>query len=335
MLGILWRQWSAAGVYASVEPCRRSVIDPEALIVATTILGRFDPRLFDESLDWLSRNFELINLTRLRRIAGKTKGSPQILAACAHVLDDKKAVSDKRMARLVAVGKPRKKKEYFFRSPGASSDSEGVVRKADDSFARFGFLRGEVRLRGYSKEPDYTLASNGIFCMRKLFGVNPRADAMAYLVWKGPGNPNKIASDISLTQKGVSRVLDSMRAVQTVESRGDGYQSSYMTDRDLWTNLLGVERDGPRPRYFVWREIYGALCLAIEDWWDYRSHYDEPNSRVVRQRDITPDIILGLRKGGLEEVKLPDVHKMGAAYMEEFEGSLEATVSWLEEFTLY
>lgn len=334
MLGVLWRQWAAAGVYASVQPCRRSVVDPEALIVATMTLGRFDPRLFDESLDWLSKNFELVNITRLLRMARQTKGSLQVLAACAHMLSKKKVVSDKRMARLVAAGDEKNEKEYLFLSPWARSDSEDMVRKADDSFARFGFVRGDVRLRGYSRESDYALASNGIFCMRRLFGVNPRADAMAYLVWKGPGNPNKIASDIALTQKGVSRVLDSIRAVHAVERKGDGYQGIYLTDRHVWTALLGLESDGLRPRYFVWREIYGALWRAIDDWWNYRSYYEEPNSAVVRQRDITPDVFLGLRKGGMDEVELPDVHKIGVAFGEDFENSLDNCVRVLEEFTL-
>jgi hypothetical protein len=334
MLGVLWRQWSAAGVYASVQPCRRSIVDPEALVVATMTLGRFDPRLFDESVDWLSKNFELVNITRLLRIARQTKGSLDVLAASALWLEEKKVVSDKRITRLSEAGEKKNENEYLFRSPGTRSGTEDLIRKADDSFARFGFLRGEVRLRGYSREPDYTLASNGIFCMRRLFGVNPRADTMAFLVWKGPGNPNRIASDISLTQKGVSRVLDSMRAVNAVERKGDSYQGTYVTDRYMWTSLLGLESNGPQPRYFVWREIYSALSQAIDDWWNYRSHYEEPSSAVVRQRDITPSVFLGLHKGGMEEVKLPDVHKIGVAFGEDFESSLDECVRVLEEFTL-
>ena len=44
------------------------VIDPEALLLLTCTMGRHEPRLFDEVLDWLRENGRFINVMRLKRI---------------------------------------------------------------------------------------------------------------------------------------------------------------------------------------------------------------------------------------------------------------------------
>lgn len=44
------------------------IIDPESLLLVTTRFGRYDSRLLDEVIDWLSTNGTRINLQRLRRI---------------------------------------------------------------------------------------------------------------------------------------------------------------------------------------------------------------------------------------------------------------------------
>ncbi len=67
VLGFLWRQWSALGVAGPSQSVDRWMLDPEALLLATTSLGR-DPRLFDEVLDWLNTNGQFINLQRLQNL---------------------------------------------------------------------------------------------------------------------------------------------------------------------------------------------------------------------------------------------------------------------------
>ena len=52
---ITWSQWAALGAFVTAEPCRKSIIDPEALLVSTCAFGRRDARIFDEALDWISR----------------------------------------------------------------------------------------------------------------------------------------------------------------------------------------------------------------------------------------------------------------------------------------
>ena len=81
-LELAWRQWSAAGL-AGTQDSSRSLLDPEALLVASMTLGRHDARLFDEVLDWLVKNASLLDLARLRRIARRGTPSERSLLAVA------------------------------------------------------------------------------------------------------------------------------------------------------------------------------------------------------------------------------------------------------------
>ena len=68
LLRLLWQQWSALGVAGQVSPNTRSIVDPEALLLVSTVFARHDARLFDEIFDWLLRNGEWVNALRLVRI---------------------------------------------------------------------------------------------------------------------------------------------------------------------------------------------------------------------------------------------------------------------------
>src|SRR5258708_16735661 len=71
LLDFAWRQWAQIGVSATVEGTDRWAVDPEALILFTIGIARRDPRLFDEMLDWMAFNHELLSAQRLRNLAGR------------------------------------------------------------------------------------------------------------------------------------------------------------------------------------------------------------------------------------------------------------------------
>jgi len=53
LLAFAWDQWAQMGVSATTGRPDRRTADPEALLLLTFEVGRNDPRLFDEVLDWL------------------------------------------------------------------------------------------------------------------------------------------------------------------------------------------------------------------------------------------------------------------------------------------
>ena len=61
LLEFLWRQWSSLGVAGQDVPEERRVIDPEPLLLLSLTVCRYDARLFDEILDWLTVNGEFMN----------------------------------------------------------------------------------------------------------------------------------------------------------------------------------------------------------------------------------------------------------------------------------
>jgi hypothetical protein len=68
-IDLLWRQWCSLGVSGHAAPVNQSLLlDPEALLLATTAVGRSEPRLFDEMVDWLNSFGGLVSLQRLKNL---------------------------------------------------------------------------------------------------------------------------------------------------------------------------------------------------------------------------------------------------------------------------
>ena len=64
-----WEEWAQMGIFATAGPSRQWAQDPEALLLFTFEVARGDARLFDEVLDWLLTNEQIVNLRRLRSLA--------------------------------------------------------------------------------------------------------------------------------------------------------------------------------------------------------------------------------------------------------------------------
>ena len=109
------------------------IIDPEALLLATTTFGRHDPRLFDEVLDWLNTNGQTINLQRLQNLHFGQRSVLNGLAA--HLA--KRTVHFKWRALLREA--PNAPTELLF-------PDLPVFGEADELFARYGWRRGPVKL---------------------------------------------------------------------------------------------------------------------------------------------------------------------------------------------
>src|SRR5258708_3265973 len=149
LLNFLWRQWSALGVAGQASGEDAWIIDPEALLLLTCTLGRHEPRLFDEMLDWLRENGRFMNVMRLKRILQMEKfAGERVLAAVAGVLaKGTEATKWKMLAN--SVDQPAAEEIFFFAPDGKP---QPVLGEPEPHFARCGFRRGPLRLRGYSQK---------------------------------------------------------------------------------------------------------------------------------------------------------------------------------------
>ena len=68
ILDFLWRQWSALGVAGGGRSEDVWLIDPEPTFIFSITMARYEPRLFDEILDWFVINGKWIDSQRMRTL---------------------------------------------------------------------------------------------------------------------------------------------------------------------------------------------------------------------------------------------------------------------------
>jgi hypothetical protein len=73
VLDLLWSAWAELGVPGPQRTHRRSVSDPEPLIVFTPALAIDDPRLLEQAAAWCERHGDSVSKTRLD---GLSRGAP-------------------------------------------------------------------------------------------------------------------------------------------------------------------------------------------------------------------------------------------------------------------
>ncbi len=135
---LAWRQWAALGVSATDAGPSRYVVDLEALVLTTFEVGRDDPRLFDESLDWLHTNAALLSTNRLRTL-------------CADELDQR--LADAALAWLAARGRgARRARSAAPVDPPAEllqlfPGDDPRASELDSNYATFGLARAAPQRR--------------------------------------------------------------------------------------------------------------------------------------------------------------------------------------------
>ncbi len=265
MVDLLWHQWSSIGVAGYARPDDKRIIDPEALILATTRYGRYDSRLMDESIDWLMKFGNRISLQRLQ---GLHKNWPEVadasvLASIAEVL----AGNVTHRKWRVLVDEPAKSSETaaFFTSVDGKPATK--PKKTDPIFAKHGLFRGVLDLRGMSQTPDSEKPQNLIFTLRALLGVNARAEIMAWLLTHESGHPAAIARSTGYFSKSIQHILNEMLESGQVSSMRIGREKHFsVPHRKRWQALLCPATDdaGEYPEWIDWIPLYSVVTHFSE-----------------------------------------------------------------------
>ena len=169
-----WDQWSQMGVSGAAPRTReRRVADPEALLLFTWEVGRHDPRLFDEVLDWLVLNEALISVQRLRNL-------------CVDDMD--RALVDGGLT-WAARWRPRARLAARARADEAAASPKALFvglsaprGTPEPSFARVGLLRPDFEPSRKSQPPDFAAPINLAFRLRRFLGIGARAEAVRLLL---------------------------------------------------------------------------------------------------------------------------------------------------------
>ncbi len=256
LLDFLWRQWSSLGMAGYPQMSDAWIIDPEALLCCTCILGRLDSRLFDETLDWLRENGGLLHLSRLKSISEIPElECKRTLSAMALHLGNK-AGTQKWKALVLDSNGPENPAPFFSKAGQVPPSLQ-----PDRHFASQGWLRGQFNFSGKSAKASGNGSSNLLIRMRSLFGVNARAEIITYLLRYGSGHPHEIARKTHYFVKTVQDALVQMRDSGLIRVRSEAGRKIYSLEREAWKPLLFPSND--IPEFFDWPLIF---CTLIALW---------------------------------------------------------------------
>lgn len=260
LLRFLWREWTSLGVAGQEQTPVRHVIDPEALLLFTCSLGRYDQRLFDEVLDWLSVNGRFLNVQRMRNILRHEKSDVgQVLSAMADWLSQHE--SPMKWSLLAKTESTQQKQDsLFFLSDGHPLPDS---RDHDPVFEAHGLVRNPVILRHYSQAFSADAVPCYLLKLRALFGVNTRCDVLAYLTMNRSGHPREIAREAYYSQKAIHEVMAELAASGFVHSAKLGRERVFRITSTGLPLLTGGVEIGPWTNWpillsaadTVWRKV--------------------------------------------------------------------------------
>lgn len=262
LLDFLWRQWSALGVAGYARSEDPWLIDPEALLLFSTHIARHDSRLFDEILDWLHLNGSWISLGRLGSLhQDEQLGDSAVLAAIADLLSRDSAHQKWKLLirRVEQADSPAKTlvQRLFPSIP--------ILKEPDPVFLKHGLERGSIELRNMSQSPRPDQPATFLFKLRALFGVQARAEVMAWLLTNEQGHPAEIARQTGYYRRSIQNVLNDLTTSGHIGSTRVGREKTFFILRhDEWRFLLTWPNAEAFPQWITWAPLFHALQTFLD-----------------------------------------------------------------------
>ena len=285
ILDFLWRQWSAIGVLGEARAKESWVIDLEALLVFTLDLARYEPRLFDEVMDWLVTNGQWIDIQRLRGILKASSDETcRLMGAVSEFLSSQGQERKwKNLAKLCFKNIPQERDVLFRNLKGMVKPI--LTTEGDESFSKFGFYRPIFKLSRKSREVIPTTESNIRFMLRGLFGVGSRAECILYLLTHDAGHPSEVAKAIGLSIRGTQDALIELSKSGLILTRIKGKRKiEYWLSQERWWEFLskGSFEEIKRPVWIDWISLFKALLTV----WDTLFEIAKTKSEYIKSSKL-------------------------------------------------
>lgn len=323
VLDFLWAQWSALGVSGGgVRPEDQWIIDPEATLVFSLEMARYDPRVFDEILDWLVVNGRWVDISRLRGILKGTDDVTRRLLSAVADFVSREAPTYKR--KWEAIAKLHKRSEHtpqeiLFQTKEGKPHPK--PKREFPLFRTYGFLRETPVLRRMTRPVFVSKAGNLRFLLRALFGLGSRAECVAYLLTHEAGHPSEVAREIGLSTRGAQDTLIELAQSGLVLTRVKGKRKiEYWLSKKRWLEFIsGPNADEIKPPVWLnWISLYSAL-LSV---WKVLNEVEETKSDYLRSsklREAMETIGLEFSKSGLDLPPVPGPEVSPDRYEQEFQ----------------
>jgi hypothetical protein len=320
LLDFAWRQWAQVGVSAIVTGADKWAVDPEALILFTVGIGRRDPRLFDEMLDWMAFNHELLSMQRLRNLARRFPVPADLVAAVTAWTRQDAPLN----LPASHQGDPGRAREPVF-----SPDVLAFVSQPDPVFAERGFMRPPAGRTGKSHEPNPAFPVNLSFRLRHLFGPGGRSETMRVLLTcsDGPLDAARIADEAGFAKRNISDVLTSLTASGVIRAAWAGNERRYTGHRERWALFLGLTGPADLPSFVSWIHLLPA-ALEISQWLDAKTDSAESEYLIASQaRSLMNRLSRDLEAADVDTQHPQPAH--GAAYLPVFVETTNALLARL------
>ncbi|MBI9104594.1 MAG: hypothetical protein JEY99_19415 [Spirochaetales bacterium] len=255
LLQFLWRQWSLLGLAGYGDSEDDWVIDPEALLLFSASIARYDQRLFDEMLDWLVLNERFINVQRLNVIMKKEgfESSRIINAAAGEIHRRKSGLKWKKLAEHKDFD--GELTNLFYLKSGSPMP---VTGEKDSGFLEYGLVRNPVKHRGLSKTFPERKPQSLLLQLRGLMGVNSRSEILLYLLLNKKGTIQEIADQNYYAWRTVQDVLFEIGHSSVIHFPEAKRGRFYYLDPEPWMNiLLGSNRQNIR--WICWPAFFRSL----------------------------------------------------------------------------
>jgi hypothetical protein len=256
LIEIHWRQWTALGVASHVKPEKTWVVDLEPLIVSTLTIGLHDKRVLSSSIEWLTKNGEWLNQSRLKRIV-KVFSEP---------LPELKTPAFYPEILGLFVDTYNRNARYKIKYPRIDSykGETNVITEYRTFFDHF-------KVRNVTTEPKLQLPSMIQLLLRNIFGVDARTEILIYLFAHEGGNSNSIAKEIYYNQKNIYTILERWSHAEMVTKISGQNNPRYSLNRKK--ELLHAIGLKTMPNYLNWTRTFLLLgrlanALSISPWSD-------------------------------------------------------------------
>jgi uncharacterized protein YegP (UPF0339 family) len=318
LLDFAWEEWAQMGVLAAPPRPRRWAQDPEALLLLTLEIGRDDPRLFDEVLDWLVRNEELVSARRLRTLCE----NPEDRRLSGAVMDWVMRQVRPRSAGRDGATEDGEREALFRSADGAALP----VLQSDPVFLAHGLVRPPAEASGKSLEPDPWAPINFAFRLRHLLGVGTRAEALRYLLTADIDSATvaEVAGPSGFAKRNIREALSSLHASGTASVVTAGGEQRFAVDRSRWAFLLGLNVK-ELPIYRDWPNLLGAMRGMLR--WLMRPDLEVLSDYLAASQaaDLLDEVRPRLNRAGI----LLPARRGGERTWSDFEDTVDTALAWL------
>ncbi|MGC1165933.1 MAG: hypothetical protein WA862_07490 [Solirubrobacterales bacterium] len=283
----LWDQWGQMGLLAASARRDRWAADPEALLLLSFEVGREDPRLFEEVLDWMLVNERLLSTQRLRNLCQDDADRTLACAAIAWLREwrRKGRVPEPELAPAGELAEP-----LFL-------GDRAPFERPDPAFLEFGLLKAWRHPERRSGQPDLVAPINLALRLRSLLGIGARAEvARVLLTADAPRmSVQALAASTGYAKRNVQEAAASLRAAGVASSSTLGNEQRFALPREHWLTLLELPQ---APQHVDWPQLFRAQRVLL---------------RWLRKRDgeELSDYMLASEARALLERIAPDLHFVG------------------------